>query len=247
LFDDYKAFDGHSKNIEPGRYLVGLFTARVFDLKANQANQVRKGETVGGVGVPFRGGIMREVSYGSDEAKLSGEFQVVIDDPTRDSLHYTFRLHRFVLIVAANHGLSIFGDGVLAQLGVNIQEQGPSYDRYIEYRPLSSKSESNSIINALRVGNAHSKECDGDHRMGRDMRYLHGLLYCALTSHRMNSCFSYSRKNAGHWCAGAHIMKYNGGVESSPEFDIIDSIDSMTFPTGEEVRNGVVFDGSNLE
>ena len=42
-------------------------------------------------------------------------------------------------------------------------------------------------------------------------------------------------------------MKYNGGVESSPEFDIIDSIDSMTFPTGEEVRNGVVFVGSNLE
>ena len=244
MFDNYKAFDGHSKKIEPGRYLVGLFTARVFDLKARK---VKSNNKKGGVGVPFRGGIMREVSYGSDEAKLSGEFQLAIDDPTRAVLHHCFSLHPFVLIVAANHALSIFGDGVLAQLGVNIQEQGPSYDRYIEYRPLSSKSESNSIINALRVGKAHSEQCDGDHRMGRDMRYLHGLLYCALTSHRMNTCFGHSRKNAGHWCAGAHIMKYNGGVESSPEFDIIDSIDSMTFPTGEEVRNGVVFVGSNLE
>ena len=68
---------------------------------------------------------------------------------------------------------------------------------------------------------------------------MHGLLYCALTSHRMNICFIHIRKNAGHWCFGLMIVKYVDGKQSF--FDdrtLAESIRTMQFPSSDEVRQG---------
>ena len=149
------------------------------------------------------------------------------------------------MIVANGKGISIFADGALDGVDVHIPK-GSTYDNKIAYRPLTSTNEKKSIVAALRVGNAHSRQSDGDHRMGRDMRYLNGLLFCALTSHRMNRCFSQARKNAGHWCCGTLIMEYNGGVESAAHFYVIPAVDEITFPSVEDVRAGRLFDNDSL-
>ena len=60
LIGVYKAYKGHSKTLPKNRFLVGLFTARVFDLQAAQAIQKSTskeslGNVAGGYGVPLYG------------------------------------------------------------------------------------------------------------------------------------------------------------------------------------------------
>ena len=196
--------------------------------------------------MPLNSNIIRELAY-SPSKRDTGLLQVKLVNPVKGENDHTFSLHRIVAIIALHYGISIFADGVLAELGINIQA-GRSYDRHFEYRPIEQQSsdERRSIINALRVGDAHSRQCDVDHRCGRDHRHLHGLLYCAPTSHRMNTCFIHARKNAGHWCFGLLEMKYEGGVISSDVFQA-SVLDDIAFPSSKEVGRGVAFDGSGLE
>ena len=243
LFDDYKAFDGHTKTLERGRYLVGLFLARVFD--CNSKCSISSG---GGDGIPItpikdaKPQIFRELAYTS-YAKDPGRLDVCPDDPTRKGAYHTFQLHRFVALIANHHEINIFGDGVLSDLGIEFAE-GNKYDHHFAYRPLRSNDEASMIARALRVGDAHSRQCDVDHRRGRDKRWLHGILFAHPTSHRMNTCLSHCRKNAEHWCFGLQIYPYKGGVESTERTGTALPKD-LVFPTWKQVlKEGNTFDGA---
>ena len=206
LIGVYKAYKGHSKTLTKNKWLVGLFTARVIDTDSNQAVEYSSttgsvGKVVGGYGSLLDSNrIIREVAYSSD----SSDYRTVHVD------EHAFTLHRFVSIVAANYGFTIFEDGVLRKLGLNLR--GHKYDEYIAYR--AKEYTWDAIYRALRVGKAHSQQCDVDHRFATDKRFLDGLLYAAYTSHRMNSCFIKVREDARHWCCGCEIMKYEGGHKS---------------------------------
>ena len=221
----YKAYKGHSKTLSKNRYLVGLFTARVFDLQAPHAVEWGKkgsrGKVVGGYGVPLYGNnIIREISY-TDHSNPLDERVIGIND-------HTFTLHRFVAIVAANYGFTIFEDGVLDELGLDLR--GRRYDEYIAYR--AARTTWGSIYKSLRVGDVHSRQCDVDHRAGRDLRHLDGLLHAAYTSHRMNICYHHARENAGHWCCGCEIMTYAGGnVSTFDTHEYFPAIDEL-YPQG---------------
>ena len=244
LLGNYRAFAGHAKVLDPTRYMVDIYTARVFDLKSSNAVEKMDGFIVGGYGVPLYGSILRELAYSPHE-EAEGRLDVNLANPNDEENNYTFSLHRLIMIVANGKGISIFADGALEGVDVH-PPTGSTLDNIIAYHPLTSTNEKRSIQRALRVGNVHSKQSDGDHRMGKDMRYLNGLLFCALTSHYMNTCFGYSRKNAGHWCCGLFIMVYNGGVDSAAHFSVIPALDDITFPSVEDVRNGKTFDGDSL-
>ena len=249
LFDDYKAFDDHTKTFECSRYLVGLFYARVFD--CNSKYSVPSGGGGGGDGVPItpnqnaKPQIFRELAY-TPNTSAPGRLDVGPDDPTRERTTHTLTLHRFVALVANEHGINIFGDGVLSNLGIEFAE-GNTYCQHFAYRPLSThsnKNEAQAISRALRVGNAHSRQCDVDHRRGRDKRWLHGILFAHPTSHRMNTCLVYCRENAGHWCFGLHIHPYKGGVESTERTGTALPKD-LVFPTWKQVlKEGNTFDGA---
>ena len=245
-FGNYRAFAGHAKVLDPTRYMVDIYTARAFDLKASHAVERMNGEVVGGYGVPLDGSILRELAYTPSKSE-EGRLNVNLANPNAndEENNHIFTLHRLVMIVANGKGISIFADGALEGVDVH-PPTGSTYDDIIAYHPLTSTNEKTSILRALRVGNVHSKQSDGDHRMGKDMRYLNGLLFCALTSHRMNTCFSYARKNMGHWGCGCLIMEYNGGVESAAHFYVIPAVDEITFPSVEDVRAGRSFDNDSL-
>ena len=120
-----------------------------------------------------------------------------------------------------------------------------TFDRIFEYRPLSGEASHLSIERALRVGDAHSRQCDCDHRAGRDKRYLHSLLYCQPTSHRMNVCYTHVRKNAGDWCFGLLRMEYDGGTVSSTitKSQVLqDLVTARPFPTVEAMSQGNVYE-----
>jgi len=244
LLGNYRAFAGHSKELDPTRYMVDIYSARLFDLKSTHAIEYASGEVAGGHGVPLNGSILRELAYTPNKQE-EGRLDVTLANPNNDENDYKFTLHRLVMIVANGKGISIFADGALE--GVDVHPPiGSTYDNIITYRPLTSRNEKTSILRALRVGSAHSKQSDGDHRMGKDLRYLNGLPFCALTSHYMNTCFGKARKNAGHWCCGTLIMEYNGGVESAAHFYVIPAVDEITFPSVEDVRAGRTFDDDSL-
>mmetsp|Transcript_3991 Transcript_3991/g.11344 ORF Transcript_3991/g.11344 Transcript_3991/m.11344 type:complete len:351 (-) Transcript_3991:173-1225(-) len=246
LFDDYKAFDGHTKILERGRYLVGLFHARVFDCNSKYSGP--KGGEGGGCGIPItptkngKPQIMRELAY-TPQVNEPGTLNVSPDDPTREQTTHIFKLHRFVSLVANERGINIFGDGVLSNLGVEFAE-GNKYDQHFAYRPLTNKGEADAIARALRIGDAHSHQCDIDHRRGRDKRWLHGILFGHPTSHRMNTCLVKCRENAGHWCFGLEIYPYKGGVEST-ECKSTALPKDLEFPTWKQVlKEGNTFDGA---
>ena len=246
LFDDYKAFDDHIKKLERGRYLVGLFHARVFDCNS-KFSMPRIGEG-GGDGIPItpikdaKPQIFRELAYTPD-AEEPGRLKVQPANPTSEASTHTFTLHRFVALVANHHEINIFGDGVLSDLGIEFAE-GNKYCHHFAYRPLSNENEARTIARALRVGNAHSRQCDVDHRRGRDKRWLHGILFAHPTSHRMNTCLIHCRVNAGHWCFGLQIHEYKGGVEST-ECKHTALPTDLVFPTwGQVLEKGNTFDGA---
>jgi len=233
-FGDYKAYAGHEKEIEPNRYLFGLTTATVYDLDSPYA--AYKG---GSDGIPIvvngKTQIMREVAYTC--RKDDPGYQITISQSN-------FTLHRFIGIAANSLGISIHAEGVLEKLGIALK--GTTYDDIFAYRPLNNSSEAATIARALRVGDAHSRQCDIDHWYGRQLRSNNSILMCGATSHRHNICLTYARKNAGHWCNGLIIGKYVDGnkcpdvtnpgqvVLAVPE-DIL-----IQFPTAD----GAKFDGS---
>ena len=232
-FDDYRAFQGHVKIVDKGRYIVGLLHARVFDLKSKYSSYKKS------FGIPFGDSIMREIVYASQ----------LVDDIQQHSLRLFGRekansvtLHRLVAIVAEEKGLSIFHEGVLGNLGVHLPEGG-NYDRHFEYNPVGITNQ--AIMREARVGEIYSNQCDVDHRAGRDRRNLNGMLYCAPTSHHMNTCLSRIRKNADHWCCGLTYMKYKGGNESTK--GILSSfLDDLNLPSLQDIEEGKEFDSSKV-
>ena len=217
------------------RYLVGLFLARVFDLQSQVAILKVGGRESYGALLP-NGNIMREILYTIDDNTFTRK--LMLDNP--EGKKHCFTLHRFVLIVASCYGCSIFEKGALAKLGIKIPE-GCALDEFLTYHyPRTSNSkEAARLKNALRVDKAHSKQCDGDHRMGRDRRFYDGILFCLLTSHRMNICFIYMRTEAGHWCCGLVIMPYDGGlVTDYNSMEYFPALDDLTFPTPSQIRSG---------
>ena len=48
LLGNYRAFDGHFKKLDPTRYMVDIYSARLFDLKSPTAVEKKDGEVAGG-------------------------------------------------------------------------------------------------------------------------------------------------------------------------------------------------------
>jgi hypothetical protein len=228
-FDDYRRFEGHVKIVDRGRYIVGLFHARVFDLKSKYSSFNNS------FGIPFGDSIMREIGYTSRQDDLH-KHSVKLFGRDKSTC---VTLHRLVAIVAEEKGLSIFHEGVLGNLGVHLPEGG-NYDRYFEYTPVGEMS-TVAIMRQVRVGGMYSNQCDVDHRAGRDRRHLNGLLNCAPTSHRMNTCFSLIRKNANHWCCGLIYMEYKGGNESTEGI-----LSSVLDDILHDIEDGKEFDSSKV-
>jgi hypothetical protein len=217
--------------------LVGLFTARVFDTSPGQVRD-------NGVLLDDEEEIYeRELQYTFKAKESIYSIDIAIIGPKESK---PYKLHRFVQIIAIMYGMSIFAEGMLERLHLSLPDK-KRYDDFVVYRPLDGHT-AESILRDLRVGVAHSRQCDVDHRLGSTKaRYLHGLLYAAPISHRMNMCFIYTRKTAGHWCFGLLISKYSGGkkttsvshkflkrikiVDDKPTFDkaTIEGIDPFTF------------------
>ena len=193
-----------TKLIPEGRYMVGIFTARVFDTMSQKPRQLDS------FAIPLRPDRMiREISYTKKNDGLNtNEIKV----PSQTGNRYCITLHRFVAIVAGNHKLTIFTnkDKLLELLDTD----DVSYDRICDYR--STRDVYVAIKKGLRKEASDSSECDVDHRAGRKHRYCDGLLRAAPTSHRMNICFIYIRENEDDWCWGLRKMRYEGGVESPP-------------------------------
>jgi ubiquitin len=232
-FDDYKAFPGHVKIVDKGRYIVGLLHARVFDLKSMRSSQSKS------FGIPFGDSIMREIVYTSSQVDVGQKYDMRLFGRGKAN---SVTLHRLVAIVAEEKGLSIFHEGVLGNLGVNLPEGG-NYDRYFEYIPVGITKR--AIMREASVGGMYSNQCDVDHRAGRDRRHLNGLLNCAPTSHRMNTCFSHTRKKADHWCCGLTYMEYKGGNESTK--GILSSfLDDINLLSLHDIEDGKEFDSSKV-
>ena len=221
---------------------MGLFHDRVIDLQSSHATEMRKGKVVGGHAVPFNGKIIRELAYTQQDKHT---LQVHVRAVGETKAH-TIMLHRFVSIVAANHGMSVVKDGAIASLGLEIPADSDgisNYDRHFEYHTDTVTLD--SIMRALRVGDRHSTGCDWDHNGGRDHRHLHGLLYGLETSHRLNICYRFVRENAGHWCNGLQIMEYTNG-QVSHDVTLSTVLDDMKFPTSGEVEKGTLYVANDL-
>jgi ubiquitin len=233
-FDDYRAFPGHVKIVDKGRYIVGLFHARVFDLKSKFSSFNKC------FGIPFGDSIMREIVYTSRQVDGGQQYEMRLFGRGKAN---TVTLHRLVAIVAEEKGLSIFHEEVLGNLGVHLPEGG-NYDRYFEYIPVGGMS-TVAIMSEARVGGMYSNQCDVDHRAGRDCRHLNGLLNCAPTSHRMNACFSHIRIMANHWCCGLIYMEYKGGNESTKGIlsSVLDDINLLSL---HDIEDGKEFDSSKV-
>jgi len=193
-----------TKLIPEGRYMVGIFTARVFDTMSQKPRQLDS------YAIPLRPDrMMREISYTKKNDGLNtNEIKV----PSQTGNRYCITLHRFVAIVAGNHKLTIFTNkNKLLEL---LETDKVRYDRICDYR--STRDVYVAIKKGLRKEASDSSECDVDHRAGRKHRYCDGLLRAAPTSHRMNTCFIKIRENEDDWCFGLHKMKYIDGVESPP-------------------------------
>ena len=254
-FDAYTAFDQAVENIPYGRYMVDAFgTGRVVDLKSGIAQQHHHSlPQVGNSekGIPFGTFIMRELSQAGKYIGTVYEFRLALT--LKSGKHFSVTNHRLLAIVSAAHGLTLHrphdrvGKNIFHVLGMNIPDDF-NYDRWFEYN-TDTYVMTIAIQSDIKAGSAHAKQCDVDHRFGRDKLYLNTLLYAQATSHRMNQCFSYVRKNAGHWCFGLLDMKYvdgnnssevtesqaltiakEGGLESVNDFDII------TFLSGRNSR-----------
>ncbi len=186
--------------------MVGLFTARVFD---TSPRHIRDNGALLDVEEEMH---ERELQYTFKKKDCIYSIDIAIIGPEESK---TYKLHRFVQITASMYGMSIFAEGMLERLHLSLPDK-KRYDDFIVYRPLESRNENRKILNDLRVGKVHSLQCDVDHRLGSTKaRYLHGLLYAAPTSHRMNTCFTQAREKAGHWCFGLLISKYEGGKVST--------------------------------
>ena len=220
-FDAYTAFDQAVENIPYGRYMVDAFgTGRVVDLKSGIAQQHHHSlPQVGNSekGIPFGTFIMRELSQARRIKK--GLYQFNVHLTLKSGKQFTVTNHRLLAMVSAAHGLTLHsphdrvGKNIFLVLGMKVPPDF-NYDRLFEYN-TDSYDMRKTINNDIKAGLAHAKQCDVDHRFGRDKLYLNTLLYAQATSHRMNTCFSQVRKIAGHWCFGLLDMKYNGGNKSS--------------------------------
>jgi hypothetical protein len=64
----------------------------------------------------------------------------------------------------------------------------------------------------------------------------------------MNTCFTWERKNAGHWCHGLQITPYRDGNESTEAelAHVLVEIEKR-FPSIEDVRSGERFSDSSLK
>jgi hypothetical protein len=162
--------------------------------------------------------LIRPLVLQDNQKEEPGHIRVNLEAPShRNEDQAQFQLHRLVHMVAHHYGITIFADGMLERVGVKLPPD-TTYDQYITYKPRKSRRA--SVDKFLREDdNLRSKRCDVDHRLGKDRRYLHGLLYSQPISHRMNICFRYVREDAGDWCFGLHIGAYNGGVESPTAID----------------------------
>ena len=242
LLGDYRRFGGHHKLFERGRYMFGLYSARVYDTHARNAENN---------GAPLRDNAVHFNAQGIDHRV--GRQLVIgrhsVNDPARrisldnaniNENNHTFRLHRLTLVLASALRITVFDGGVLERIGVTIPV-GSKFDEYIVYRPLNDANERQAIINALRVGAAHSLQCDGDHHLGYGSIYCHGLSCVTPESHRMNTCFIHVRRNAGHWCFGLHYSGYTGGFETNA----VDTsfVERITFGEGGE---DPLFDGEPI-
>ena len=104
--------------------------------------------------------LIRELGYGNP-----GDTTIKVNIPNTASNgsrpQHTFTLHRFVAIVASNHGFSIFQDkNVLLNLGIDLEAHGNNaLDEFLAYHKDAEATE-DEIIRSLRVGPAHSRQCD---------------------------------------------------------------------------------------
>jgi hypothetical protein len=165
--------------------------------------------------------------------RQDGSWQVHLEDNI-------IRLHRLFHLVATDLGISIFNGVSFAEIGLQLPPNA-TYDNYIAYRPPNGISR-DSILRALRQETAHSRQCDVDHRLGYLFAYCHALGHAQATSHRMNTCFSHSRNNAGHWCFGLLLARYTDG-QTTP-----DVIDRSFVDLIRRNENGqATFDGTPIE
>lgn len=231
-FGDYQAYNGHERTYDQGRFMVGLCGARVIDAMAPHVNETRNGAFVGGRGVHLDGiRFIREVSYSKHYSSRNGMFECF-------EMHLsgnTVKLHRLVGMMLSHYDATVFSEGVLGSIDIN---NVGNYDHRFVYQPLDDVAR-DSIERALRHGNVVSNQCDWDHRCGTDLRYLNGALFGAPTSHRMNICFIFVRRNAGHWLFGLIHQRYIGGVESSERNPLAILAPFISgFPTVDDVARG---------
>ena len=156
-------------------------------------------------------------------------------------------LHRFLSIVASNHETTIFSQSALSSLGITIpidpDTDEANFEAHFGYR--TDNRTADSINRELRVGKAHSRQCDWDHCRGREDNEDHGVLNGQELSHRKNICHIQTRDKGGSWFRGLHGMKYDGGVKKFKEV-LSPVLNGIIFPTHQQVADGVTFNGSGL-
>ncbi len=234
--DDYKQFEGSPPRVlEVGRYLVGLFSGRIYDTDARKlcSEAIVLSES------PVR--YMRHLEVTRPEKITTCKpWKVTLNDPTPNAgTNHCISLHRLILSLANYLEITVFNEGTLERLGIEFPS-GRTYDNTIAFRPYQNKKFARSVMTALRVSKRHSKQCDGDHRLGYFYLYCHALGHCQATSHRMNSCFNHVRKKAGHWCFGLLLSEYTAG-------HVTNDVDTTFFDKVTLDEGRVLFDGSTIK
>ena len=224
--DDYQSFDGHIRHFDHMRYLVGLFTARVYDTEATRAYDT---------GNPSEPQHEHYTAQGDEQhvftplttEYVNGTYRVRLNNANVEGRNYTFTVHRLVQVLANHYEITVFNDGNLEDIGLTAPLNS-NFDDHITYRPLHNNRHDieRGTMRAIRVGNNYARDCDGDHRLGAStLHYCHGLGHVSALSHRLNICFIHVRRNAGHWCFGLHISEYTDGrTTNAVDTSFVDSI-----------------------
>ena len=157
LFGDYRKGKGQTREVEKGRFLVGLLHVRVIDTNVQGC---RKGWFARTATVQLTGDrCVKEMVAAVDTAHYdsSGHYHSSGGMVARIVVLccHKFLLHRLIAIAAAGHGIMGFSDEALEGVGLDLGDR--SYDRIFDYRPLDNDQEERTILHALRVGDAHSE------------------------------------------------------------------------------------------
>jgi hypothetical protein len=214
---NYQLFDAVADKItDMGRYLFGLTSATLLDtnveLITDDTTPLGDNTLVGPDGSWVR--MFREIHT---TARPDGTRKVFLNDAAVNNHQHTFQLHRFTHILANALGITVFEEDNLEDLlsleNITLPE-GRTYDDVMSYDPPTTMDR-RSIVKALRLDGRVSNHCDVDHKDGYGKQRCHGLGHSQPTSHRLNTCWVYTRSDAGHWCWGLLLCRYDGGQRTT--------------------------------